>query len=234
MNQAVPPEDCGDRSGDSGGPSQSARAVSRAVGLVGRVADPQRVADVRVTCGEVHRDERETMPAIDASGSTSGCGLSSEGSMRTAWWSRCGGDPARMAEATRFRGDGQREFGGNYGSRLRNELLQTSLLLAGPRSARSSGVGLKASARRETPPGMKPPDRNPRRECGSQFVALSSSLAVMPPGRFSSSRIVAVLLPSQISFERPGALPSSGQPSFPPWLWRALRQRRPFWGPSSQ
>src|ERR1700689_3341299 len=44
------------------------------------------------------------------------------------------------------------------------------------------------------------PDKNPRRECGCQLVALSSSLAVAPPGRFSSSRIVAVLLPSRASF----------------------------------
>jgi hypothetical protein len=44
------------------------------------------------------------------------------------------------------------------------------------------------------------PDKNPRRECGCQLVALSSPLAVTPPGRFSSSRIVAVLLPSRTSF----------------------------------
>ena len=41
------------------------------------------------------------------------------------------------------------------------------------------------------------PDRNPRTECGCQPVALISSLDVAPPGRFSSSRIVAALLPSR-------------------------------------
>src|SRR5580698_10097031 len=40
----------------------------------------------------------------------------------------------------------------------------------------------------------------PRSECGCQPVAFSSSLAVAPPGRFSRSRIVAVLLPSRASF----------------------------------
>src|ERR1700683_3433964 len=44
------------------------------------------------------------------------------------------------------------------------------------------------------------PDKNPRRECGCQLVAFSSSLAVAPSGRFSKSRIVAVLLPSRASF----------------------------------
>jgi hypothetical protein len=44
------------------------------------------------------------------------------------------------------------------------------------------------------------PERNPRRECGCQPVALSNSLAVAPSGRFSRSRIVAVLLPSRTSF----------------------------------
>src|SRR5580704_19188640 len=40
----------------------------------------------------------------------------------------------------------------------------------------------------------------PRNECGCHPVALSRSLAVAPPGRFSSSRIAAVLLPSRASF----------------------------------
>lgn len=44
------------------------------------------------------------------------------------------------------------------------------------------------------------PDKNPRSECGCQFVALSSSFAVAPPGRFNRSRIVVVLLPSRASF----------------------------------
>src|SRR5580700_964119 len=44
------------------------------------------------------------------------------------------------------------------------------------------------------------PERKPRRECGCQLVALSSSLAVAPPGRFSISRMAAVLLPSRASF----------------------------------
>ena len=43
------------------------------------------------------------------------------------------------------------------------------------------------------------PERNPRSECGYQPVAFISSLAVTPPGRFSSSRILAVLLPSRAS-----------------------------------
>src|SRR5450755_3409293 len=38
---------------------------------------------------------------------------------------------------------------------------------------------------------------NPRRECGCQPVALSSSVVVAPSGRFSISKIVAVLLPSR-------------------------------------
>ena len=42
--------------------------------------------------------------------------------------------------------------------------------------------------------------KEPRRECGCQLVALSSSLAVAPPGRFSRSRMVAVLLPSRAPF----------------------------------
>src|SRR5579863_2382823 len=41
------------------------------------------------------------------------------------------------------------------------------------------------------------PDRNPRTECGCQPVAFISSLDVAPPGRFSSSRIAAALLPSR-------------------------------------
>ena len=41
------------------------------------------------------------------------------------------------------------------------------------------------------------PDRNPRIEWGNQFVAFISSLAVTPPGRFSSSSILSVLLPSR-------------------------------------
>src|ERR1700729_2323572 len=44
------------------------------------------------------------------------------------------------------------------------------------------------------------PERKPRRECGCQEVALSNSLVVAPPGRFSKSRMVAVLLPSRASF----------------------------------
>jgi hypothetical protein len=44
------------------------------------------------------------------------------------------------------------------------------------------------------------PDRNPRSECGCQLVAFSNSCALAPPGRFSISRIVAVLLPSRASF----------------------------------
>src|ERR1700722_10812339 len=42
------------------------------------------------------------------------------------------------------------------------------------------------------------PDRNPRTECGCQPVAFISSLAVTPPGRFSRSSIVLVLLPSRV------------------------------------
>src|ERR1035437_3878979 len=41
------------------------------------------------------------------------------------------------------------------------------------------------------------PDRKPRTECGNQPVAFISSLEVAPPGRFSRSRILAVLLPSR-------------------------------------
>jgi hypothetical protein len=44
------------------------------------------------------------------------------------------------------------------------------------------------------------PERKPRSECGCQDVALSNSLVVAPPGRFSISRMVAVLLPSRASF----------------------------------
>src|ERR1700680_531186 len=39
------------------------------------------------------------------------------------------------------------------------------------------------------------PDRKPRTECGNQPVASISSLEVVPPGRLSRSRILAVLLP---------------------------------------
>src|SRR5215471_20452274 len=38
------------------------------------------------------------------------------------------------------------------------------------------------------------PDRKPRMECGCHPVAFISSLAVAPPGRFSKSRTIAVLL----------------------------------------
>jgi hypothetical protein len=41
------------------------------------------------------------------------------------------------------------------------------------------------------------PERNPRNECGCQPVAFISSFAVAPPGRFSKSRTLAVLLPSR-------------------------------------
>jgi hypothetical protein len=41
------------------------------------------------------------------------------------------------------------------------------------------------------------PDRKPRTECGNQPVAFISSFEVAPPGRFSRSRILAVLLPSR-------------------------------------
>jgi hypothetical protein len=41
------------------------------------------------------------------------------------------------------------------------------------------------------------PDRNPRTECGCQLLAFCSSFDVAPPGRFSSSRILAALLPSR-------------------------------------
>jgi hypothetical protein len=41
------------------------------------------------------------------------------------------------------------------------------------------------------------PERNPRTECGCQPVAFINSLAVTPPGRFSKSRTLAVLLPSR-------------------------------------
>jgi arylsulfatase A-like enzyme len=67
------------------------------------------------------------------------------------------------------------------------------------------------------------PDRNPRRQCGCQPVALSNSLAVAPSGRFSKSRIVAVLLPSRVSFR--GLLGSFFLvwPSCPPYAWQAQR-----------
>ena len=41
------------------------------------------------------------------------------------------------------------------------------------------------------------PDRKPRTECGNQPVAFIRSFEVAPPGRFSRSRILAVLLPSR-------------------------------------
>src|SRR5262245_58872558 len=41
------------------------------------------------------------------------------------------------------------------------------------------------------------PERKPRTECGCQPVAFISSLPVAPSGRFSSSRTLAVLLPSR-------------------------------------
>src|SRR5580704_13869777 len=41
------------------------------------------------------------------------------------------------------------------------------------------------------------PDRNPRTECGCHPVAFINSLVVTPPGRFSSSSILSVLLPSR-------------------------------------
>src|ERR1019366_4871066 len=45
------------------------------------------------------------------------------------------------------------------------------------------------------------PDRKPRTECGNQPVALISSFKVAPPGRFSRSRILAVLLPSRATLD---------------------------------
>src|SRR5215469_17115148 len=41
------------------------------------------------------------------------------------------------------------------------------------------------------------PDRKPRMECACHPVAFISSLAVTPPGCFSSSRTLAVLVPSR-------------------------------------
>ncbi len=41
------------------------------------------------------------------------------------------------------------------------------------------------------------PDRKPRTECACQLVAFINSLAVTPPGRFSNSRTLSVLLPSR-------------------------------------
>ncbi len=41
------------------------------------------------------------------------------------------------------------------------------------------------------------PDRNPLTECGCQLVAFINSLALTPPGCFSKSRTLAVLLPSR-------------------------------------
>ena len=44
------------------------------------------------------------------------------------------------------------------------------------------------------------PERKPLRECGCQDVALINSCDVAPPGCFSSSRIISVLLPSRTPF----------------------------------
>src|SRR6266446_178437 len=50
-------------------------------------------------------------------------------------------------------------------------------------------------------------ERKPRMECGCQEVAFSSSCKVAPPGRFTRSRILAVLLPGRAlpAFRRGGA-----------------------------
>ena len=46
-----------------------------------------------------------------------------------------------------------------------------------------------------TPFFFAKPERKPRMECGCQEVAFSRSFKVAPPGRFTRSRILAVLLP---------------------------------------
>ena len=54
------------------------------------------------------------------------------------------------------------------------------------------------------------PLMNPRSECGCQLVAFSRSLAVAPPGRFSSSRIISALLPARTPFTLAASLRSRG------------------------
>src|SRR5580704_9725220 len=81
------------------------------------------------------------------------------------------------------------------------------------------------------------PDKNPLRECGCQLVAFSSSLAVAPSGRFSRSRIVAVLLPSRASFRELLGAFFFGVAFFPALLLldaTLVRQRPPFWWSSSR
>ena len=48
-----------------------------------------------------------------------------------------------------------------------------------------------------TPFFLPKTERKPRMECGCQEVAFSSSCKVAPPGRFTRSRILAVLLPGR-------------------------------------
>src|ERR1019366_1756910 len=63
------------------------------------------------------------------------------------------------------------------------------------------------------------PDRNPRTECGCQPVAFINSLPVTPPGRFSRSRTLAVLLPSRapLAFLAPLGAFLAGEAFFPDW-----------------
>jgi hypothetical protein len=79
------------------------------------------------------------------------------------------------------------------------------------------------------------PDKNPRTECGCQPVAFISSLAVAPPGRFSRSRTLAVLLPSRadLAFFWPlgaffGALAFLADLAFFGGTWARCRATRAF------
>jgi hypothetical protein len=77
------------------------------------------------------------------------------------------------------------------------------------------------------------PERNPRTECGCQPVAFISSLAVTPPGRFSRSTTLAVLLPSRapvVFFWLLGAF-LAGLAFFPglPFFGATWARRAPLW-----
>src|SRR5436309_15181973 len=78
------------------------------------------------------------------------------------------------------------------------------------------------------------PDKKPRTEWGCQPVAFISSLAVAPPGRFSSSRILAALLPSRAepTFFSPFGAFLPGLAFFPdlPFLGATCARRAPAGG----
>src|ERR1700680_3025061 len=129
--------------------------------------------------GEVLEDEREAVRATSAPGRDSCCRHSSERVFFRAEHQRMR-DPARTPQGSWLCTDGQREFGGNDGPRLRDELRRASQLFAaaGCRSERCAAVAVKAGPERKTPPGGNPSARYQRRsESGFDGVAALPVLA---------------------------------------------------------